>query len=531
MTNPPDDFFKELQREYLAEAPARLSELRKDLAALRAGEPDAAASLKSRFHRLAGSGGSYGFGAISAASREAEHRLADTAPIDDAGFAFLAAAVGRIAAAIDAGGRELGLSQTQHPAPFGWRAALVGGASYLANRLSGALRDAQYVVTMLPLDTDPAEIAASEWPELVVVLPGPDEDPREAVTRWIAGRSGRRVAVALAAELPEADLIAAPWAGLDLLVTPGQADGEVPVWARAIARAGASPNSLLIVDSNPEEQATLRGWLESPLLRVTPAATAAEALHTVRQEAPHAILLDLDLPDADGLGLARLFRREARLAFTPILAIARTGDDLEHARALEAGIDEVFVRPLRRDRVVAAAQHRAARARRLDEVVRRDPLTGYLTTGALRDEMESVLAFARREGEQLTFALFDIDHLRRINEQLGYQAGDLVLAETARLIRERVRACDLLVRMGGEEFGVLLRACGPHDGFLIAEQVRVALEGHPPMVQGSAQPVRLSAGVAGYPDHAVGLRELLAAAERALREAKETGRDRVVVAR
>ena len=57
MTERTDEFFHELRREYLAEAPARLGELRKDLVALRAGEPDAADSLRGRFHRLAGSGG------------------------------------------------------------------------------------------------------------------------------------------------------------------------------------------------------------------------------------------------------------------------------------------------------------------------------------------------------------------------------------------------------------------------------------------------------------------------------------------
>ena len=66
-----DGIFQELRREYLSEAPARLGELRKDLAAACAGEADAVASLKTRFHRLAGSGGSYGFPDITTASREA----------------------------------------------------------------------------------------------------------------------------------------------------------------------------------------------------------------------------------------------------------------------------------------------------------------------------------------------------------------------------------------------------------------------------------------------------------------------------
>jgi diguanylate cyclase (GGDEF)-like protein len=126
--------------------------------------------------------------------------------------------------------------------------------------------------------------------------------------------------------------------------------------------------------------------------------------------------------------------------------------------------------------------------------------------GTLLDEMESVLAYARREGERISFLLLDVDHFRRVNEQLGHQVGDHVLAHIASAIRERVRASDLAVRMGGEEFGILLRHCGPSDALAIAEQIRAAVLAVPPVVEGTPMPVRLSGGVAGYPEHAVGMR-------------------------
>ena len=74
-----------------------------------------------------------------------------------------------------------------------------------------------------------------------------------------------------------------------------------------------------------------------------------------------------------------------------------------------------------------------------------------------------------------------------------------------------------------------MRHCGPIDALAIAEQIRAAVVAVPPVVEGTPMPVRLSGGVAGYPEHAIGMRELLLAAERALRQAKETGRDRVAV--
>lgn len=526
-----EEYYLQLRREYLVEAPARLGELRKDLAAIRAGEPEAIESLKGRFHRLAGSGGSYGFPAISEVSREAEDWLGKHPNPDDSGFAFLSVAIGRVAAAFDAAGRELGFpAPPQRPPPFGWRASLVGGSGELVARLAAALRDAQYTVTLAPLGADPGAIAASERPEIAVLIPGPGEDPADPVARWTAGPLERYLTVALVTDPAGLDLLGQPYARLDFFVEPARAETEIPRWARAVARASAAPPSALVVLTDDTERATVTTWLEGAGVRVTALDTAAGADEHLRREIPDVVLLDWALPAGQAAALGRLLRRSPRFVLTPIVAVSSLATDQEQEAALAAGLDELLPRPLGRGRLVPALLHRAARARRLDEAVRRDALTGFLTAGTLADELEIVLAYARRGGEQLCFLLLDVDHFRRVNEQLGHETGDHILAHLARVIRERIRASDLVVRMGGEEFGVLFRRCAPEDALAVADEVRRAVEASPPIVEGTPMPVRLSGGIAAYPDHAVGMRELVRAAERALRQAKETGRDRVVVA-
>ena len=83
MTDAVDDAFRALQIEYLATLPARLEELRADIAELRSGKPDAAPALKVRLHRLAGSGGSYGFVQLSSLAREAERGLTANAGVPE----------------------------------------------------------------------------------------------------------------------------------------------------------------------------------------------------------------------------------------------------------------------------------------------------------------------------------------------------------------------------------------------------------------------------------------------------------------
>ena len=388
MTDEMDELLQGLRREYLTEAPARLGELRKDLAALRAGEPDATASLRGRFHRLAGSGGSYGFTAISSASREAEQWLIAHSTIDDEGFAFLGGVVGRIAAAFDEGVREHGWPEApKKQPPFGWRAQLVGGATDLAARLAFALREAQFTVTTSPIDADPALTPASERPDLVVVIPSPDEDAEPAVGRWTAGPLDRGPALALVADLADSVLLCEPFARLDIQVELARADAEIPRWARAVARACATPALVHLVAADDGERAAITGLLESAGLRVTLSDSAREAALGLRREQPDLILLDLELPDALGTALVRLIRRSVRLALTPVVALCSQESSTVRDAALRAGVDELLQRNQAQERVVATVVQRAARARRLDEAVRRDPLTGLLTVGSLLDEM------------------------------------------------------------------------------------------------------------------------------------------------
>lgn len=155
-----------------------------------------------------------------------------------------------------------------------------------------------------------------------------------------------------------------------------------------------------------------------------------------------------------------------------------------------------------------------------------DGLTGLLN----RRESEIVLAtqlqLCRRLGVGLGVCLFDIDHFKRINDQLGHLTGDLVLKRVAELVSARVRAADYLFRWGGEEF---LLVCSDTDlaaMLALAEKLRQALEGAEwPPVPGLGV-VSASFGVASFP-HCANAHDLLIAADTALYRAKRNGRNRV----
>ena len=527
-----DELVQQLRREYLAEAPARLDELRKDLAAARAREPEALASLRSRLHKLAGSGGSYGFPAITEAGRAGEHWILDHPDPDDEGFAWLGAVIGRIAAAFEDAARELGAAPASDRSDaFAWRAHVAGGSGELVSRIEDALREAHYAVSTGPLAPDAQDIPVTERPDLLVLAPSSQEDLRPVVQAWLRDAGARTVGIALVTERPPNELLETFPPGVDVVINAELVETELVRWARGIARAASTPLSALLILPEEAERTAVTEWLETEGILVTAVAGAEEGLEAILSEAPDLLLLDWDLPERSAAMLVRMLRSRAPTASIPVLALSTPDDDGSLRDMLAAGVDAPLTRPVTAERLMAEASLRGRRTRRLEALLRRDSLTGFLSRGAFEDDLEIVLAQTRRTGEQVSLIILDPDHFRRINEQLGRRTGDRILHHIAQTIRRRIRASDTAIRLGGEELGILLRQCGPAEALAIANQLRTAILERPPEVEGMPFPVRLSAGVASSGSMRIGsARDLVWEAEQALREAKETGRDRVVVA-
>jgi diguanylate cyclase (GGDEF)-like protein len=167
-----------------------------------------------------------------------------------------------------------------------------------------------------------------------------------------------------------------------------------------------------------------------------------------------------------------------------------------------------------------------------------DSKTGLLNAGTWEREAASEVARAVRTHTPLAVALIDIDHFKAVNDSFGHLAGDKALREVARTLTIFLREYDLVGRFGGEEFALLLPQAKAVDAYRIAERIRAHISTTPIDVHDDpgAQPVRLSIsiGVAALGarwDSGTGgqLTDLLAAADAALYQAKQNGRDRVCV--
>jgi diguanylate cyclase (GGDEF)-like protein len=152
-----------------------------------------------------------------------------------------------------------------------------------------------------------------------------------------------------------------------------------------------------------------------------------------------------------------------------------------------------------------------------------DPLTGLLNRKTLEPRFDELRQQARVGGGSVCLVMFDLDNFKRVNDEHGHERGDAVLRDAAYGIRKSLRSFELLYRLGGEEFLMVLPGAELHEGLAIAEQLRTTVE--------AAEPggVRITAsfGVSAAAGEEVDFAEQFRRADRALYESKQSGRNRV----
>jgi two-component system, cell cycle response regulator len=166
--------------------------------------------------------------------------------------------------------------------------------------------------------------------------------------------------------------------------------------------------------------------------------------------------------------------------------------------------------------------------RQMYESALRDGLTKVFNKKYFTDYLEKEFAYAARHGSPLALIFLDIDYFKRINDTHGHPAGDFVLSELSQLMATLVRTEDVLARFGGEEFTVLCRGTDLGGARIVAERLRKTVEAHTFSFGAKMIPVTISLGIAAIPDTAiVDHAQFLAASDKALYEAKRSGRNRV----
>ena len=252
-------------------------------------------------------------------------------------------------------------------------------------------------------------------------------------------------------------------------------------------------------------------------------------LEPLEEFRPELILMDLHMPGCSGQELAAVIRQQSYYATIPIVFLSAEANVQRQLQALQYGGDDFLSKSLSPSELILAVATRARRFRLLRSMMTRDGLTGLLNDTHTKHQLETEIDRARRANAPLAFVMVDIDRFKSVNDTYGHAAGDAVLKGLSRLMKERLRATDIVGRMGGEEFAAVLADTDAAGAARIFDELRRAFASIRHNAEGREFSVTMSCGVAQFPGYDDASR-LSNAADKALYAAKHNGRNRVETA-
>lgn len=300
----------------------------------------------------------------------------------------------------------------------------------------------------------------------------------------------------------------------------------------------ATGGRILLVDDQPRSVTRITEALSSVYDTVVLSDPQA-ALVAAATSDFDLLIVSLSLISADGLRLCSQIRSLERTRHLPIIILVEPGSEARLLRGLDLGVNDYLVRPIERSEMMARVRTQITRRRyaehlrsRLVESVElsvKDPLTGLYNRRYMECHLKTLVEEASGTAHPLSILVIDIDHFKQINDTHGHDTGDTVLREFSNLILGNTRGVDLVCRMGGEEFVIVMPDTDLRLACHVGERLRSSIAAMPFPVAGK-QDVRITAslGVATLESRADTPASLFKRADKALYSAKHAGRNRVV---
>jgi diguanylate cyclase (GGDEF)-like protein len=293
-----------------------------------------------------------------------------------------------------------------------------------------------------------------------------------------------------------------------------------------------------VVDDDAANRLLATRWLERAGLSIRQAESGEQALRLVQQDPRQigVILLDVMMPSMNGYEVLERLQREPASRDIPVIVLtAHAAHDSDVVRSLQIGAIDHLSKPFRGPVLVAKLQALLERRRlqlsmrdrlsHAEALATTDGLTGVLNRRQFNADLARETLYTARHKTPLALVLVDIDGLKQLNDELGHAAGDRAIVWTAKELRDAMRRSDRVFRLGGDEFGVLLRGSNRASAFRAAERLVSSQAAHPlDFGDAGERPVTVSAGVAAADDaNGYDVELLFERADRALYVAKAAG--------
>ncbi|MBR7801283.1 diguanylate cyclase [Undibacterium fentianense] len=251
-------------------------------------------------------------------------------------------------------------------------------------------------------------------------------------------------------------------------------------------------------------------------------------LETMANFRPELILMDVYMPDCDGVELSRVIRQDPSYLDVPIVFLSSENNLQKQIAAVKVGADDFLNKPISPELLTSSLATRAERYRALRTLVMRDGLTGLYNHTAIKEDLIAKMSSASRSVTCVAVAMLDLDDFKKVNDTYGHQIGDQVLRTLSHLLRQRLRKSDVVGRYGGEEFIVIFPNTTADVARMVLDKIRMMFATIHHMAEQGEFCVGFSAGIADSrqstnPD------DLLTIADAALYRAKHSGKNQIIL--
>ncbi|MCH7755117.1 diguanylate cyclase [candidate division KSB1 bacterium] len=305
---------------------------------------------------------------------------------------------------------------------------------------------------------------------------------------------------------------------------------------------------ILVVDDVPVNIQLLVTYLAAEGYDVVSAKDGHDAMKAVKEHQPDLILLDVMMPKMNGFKVCEAIKSDDATKFIPVILVTALNELEDKVKGMNSGADDFLAKPFNKLELLVRVrsllrikhlhdelQEKVIELQRTKEELRQlaitDGLTGLYNYRYFKEQLLQELKRAQRHSLNISVVMIDIDHFKQYNDKNGHPAGDVVLKDIARLLRDNIRNIDLAARYGGEEFSLILIETDKPSAKIVSEKIRKLVEDYG-FAYESSQPdgkLTISTGVAKFPEDGEDFDTLVSKADQRLYRAKEAGRNLIFV--
>ncbi|NET89851.1 MAG: diguanylate cyclase [Kamptonema sp. SIO1D9] len=302
---------------------------------------------------------------------------------------------------------------------------------------------------------------------------------------------------------------------------------------------------ILVVDDLNQNLQVIGDILENEGYETTFATSGEQAITRVQTAEPDLVILDLMMPEINGLEVCRILKQELKLHEIIVVFLTASNEKKYLIKAFEMGAVDYITKPFHaaellarvknhlelkqtRDELNKVLEQQKHLIEKLEKLATTDPLTGILNRRHFFNIANKEIDRYHRYNCNFSLLMLDIDHFKHINDSYGHSLGDEVLKSMTQTVLKSLRKADSFGRFGGEEFAILLPETDLETATEVAERIRKTIAKLTISTVDKLVKITVSIGVTTCKMKDESLEILLQRADKALYQAKKLGRDRVV---